>query len=348
MRENGRFYSTKVNMKIAVIGAGAIGNLVAGYLKNNNQDVSLIGRADAVKAIAKNGLEISGVRGLFKVGVSISERLTAKPDLAILAVKTQDLDASIKDNFDLLGDSFIVLTQNGVRAEEEAASYIPKKNIISSIVMFGATYLEPGKVAHNFEGNWIIGKVKGGISDERLSEVSLVLDKAFPTVISQQIQGMKYLKVFVNANNCIPAILGVSMQEAFSDLEISRISIAIWREGLKIISAAGITLESLPGFPAENIVKFTSMPAVDAAKVFSGIMSNLSKIPLYGSILQSIKRQRVSEIDYINGEFVSLAGKNSLRAPLNEKLSAMVHEVEKKRRFFNKDEFLCVVKPFVD
>jgi len=84
----------------------------------------------------------------------------------------------------------------------------------------------------------------------------------------------------------------------------------------------------------------TSMPITEAAKIFSGIMTNLSKEPLYGSILQSIKRGRASEIDYINGEFVSLAKDNNLNAPLNKKLVKMVHGVEETKRFFTKEELL--------
>jgi 2-dehydropantoate 2-reductase len=172
----------------------------------------------------------------------------------------------------------------------------------------------------------------------------MVLDKVFPTVISEDILGMKYLKVFVNANNCIPAILGLSMQDAFSDPQISEISIAIWKEGFEIISKAGIKLVSLPGFPVENITKLISLAPLEAANVFSGIMTKLSKDPLYGSILQSIKRGRSSEIDYINGEFVSLAESKSLSANLNKKLVEMVHAVENTGKFFTKAELLAATK----
>ncbi len=160
--------------------------------------------------------------------------------------------------------------------------------------------------------------------------------------------GMKYLKIFVNANNCIPAILGVSMQEAFSDLEISRISINIWKEGFGIISYAGVRLSSLPGFPLENITKLISLPSEEGAKIFSGIMAKLSQEPLYGSILQSIKRGRSSEIDYINGEFVNLAKENKLDAPINSKLVKMVHEVEIRGKFLNKGELLNNLKGFLN
>ncbi|MBI3991076.1 MAG: 2-dehydropantoate 2-reductase [Candidatus Omnitrophica bacterium] len=334
-------------MKISVIGAGAIGNLVAGYLRLKGQDVSLIGRDDSVGVIREKGLQISGVRRNFNIKIDASERLSQGSDLVILATKTQDIEQAVKENLEFLKNSAILTTQNGIQADSIVSRYVPIENIISSIVMFGATYLEPGKVVHNFEGNWIIGSASGA-NNWDITKISGLLNNIFPTIVAEDIRGMKYLKIFVNANNCIPAILGTSMQEAFSDIDISRISIGIWKEGLDIVSGAGINLVSLPDFPLERLIKLTSMPISEAAAIFSNIMSNLSKEPLYGSILQSIKRGRSSEIDYINGEFVRLAKENNLDAPLNKKLVKMVHEVEKTKRFFTKEELLRKTKGLVN
>lgn len=335
-------------MKIAVIGAGAIGALVAGYLKLKGEDVSLVGRPESIRAINKDGLKISGIRGDFKFEISGQEALNYKPELLILATKTQDIESALKDNLDLIKDSVILTTQNGVQSEKIVSRYLSQENIISSIVMFGSTYLSPGKVVHNFEGSWILGDIFGNKQDAKIISLGPTLDKAFPTILSEDILGMKYLKIFVNANNCIPAILGLSMQEAFSDLEISRVSINIWREGFEIISGAGVKLSSLPGFPIENITKLISIPSVEAAKIFSGIMAKLSAAPLYGSILQSIKRGRSSEIDYINGEFVNLAKENKLGAPINNRLVQMVHQVEMTGKFFSKDDLLNNLKEFLN
>ncbi|MEI6831670.1 MAG: 2-dehydropantoate 2-reductase [Candidatus Omnitrophota bacterium] len=334
-------------MKIAVIGAGAIGCLVAGYLKNKGEEVTLIGRTPAVNAIKENGLSISGVRGNFKVHISISDTLNYIPDLAILTTKTQDIDAVLQDSSYLLRNSLLLTTQNGIQADNLVAKYLPQKNIISSIIMFGATYLEPGKVVHNFEGSWVIGSQFQSNPTEELIGLSLFLDKIFPTIISEDIIGMKYLKIFANASNCLPAIIGKSMQEVFSDLDISRMSIGIWKEGFEIIQKIGIHLVSLPGFPVENITKLTSMPCAAAAGVFSGIMKNLSREPLYGSILQSIMRGKTSEIDYINGEFVRLAEENHMYAPLNKILVDMVHQVEKNKMFYSKNILMNKVKELI-
>jgi 2-dehydropantoate 2-reductase len=330
-------------MRIAVIGAGAIGSLVAGYLKLNGEDVSLIGHPDSVKAIRENGLKISGTRGSFDIRIDAEEKLKLNPELVILATKTQDIPAALEENLPYIQGSTLLTTQNGIQADTIAAKYLPRENIISSIVMFGATYLEPAKIEHNFEGKWILGRVFAK-TEEKVKGISEVLSKAFLVVVTEDLKGMKYLKIFVNANNCIPAILGVSMQEAFSDIDISRVSIAIWKEGLDIVTKSGIKLASLPDFPLERLTKLTSMPVLEAAKIFSGIMTSLSKEPVYGSILQSIKRDKASEIDYINGEFAGLAQKNRLNAPLNRKLVEMVHQVEARKEFFSKDELLANTK----
>ncbi|MFA6358159.1 MAG: ketopantoate reductase family protein [Candidatus Omnitrophota bacterium] len=334
-------------MRIVVIGAGAIGCLVAGYLKNKLEDVTLIGRSSVVEAIKEKGLAISGSRGDFLVPVSISEALNYTPDLAILATKTQDLDLALRDNLSWLQNSLILTTQNGLQADILVSKYLPKENIISSIVMFGATALEPGKVVHNFEGGWILGNFFNPPAAEFIVTLSPILDKAFPTIVSEDIKGMKYLKVFVNANNCLPAIIGKSMQETFSDLDISQISIAIWKEGFGIFDRLKINLTSLPGFPVENITKLIALPSLQAAGVFSKLMNNLSRQPLYGSILQSIMRGKLSEIDYINGEFLRLAQDNNLQAPLNKVLVGMVHEIENTGKFFSKDDLIKRVKGLI-
>jgi len=334
-------------MKIVVIGSGAIGGLVAGYLKLTGAGVSLVAREDSVEPINTHGLRVGGIRGDFNIKIPAALSLDYQPDLVILATKTQDIEAALARNLKFIKTVPILTTQNGVRADEIVSRFVPAENIISSIVMFGATYLKPGEIIHNFEGSWIIGKIFGK-NDDLVKRLSEILNKIFPVLISEDVKAMKYLKIFVNANNCIPAILDRSVQESFSDIEISKISIAIWKEGLNIIKKAGVNLVSLPDFPIERLVKLTSMPTTEAAKIFSGIMMNLSKAPLYGSILQSIKRGKASEIDYINGEFVNIAKENNLKSPLNEVLVELVHKVETSNRFFSKEELIEATKGLVN
>jgi 2-dehydropantoate 2-reductase len=334
-------------MKIAVIGAGAIGSLVAGYLMDKKQDVVLVAHPEQFEAVTQNGLTIEGVRGKFSIRVPVKRQLDEPVDLAILATKTQDLQPAISENLGFLQRATILTVQNGIRAEEIAARRLGKNNLFASIVMFGATYLLPGKVVHNFEGDWILGRLDSG-AKETLEEIRKVTSKIFPSILSEDIMAMKWFKIFLNANNCLPAILGKSMQETFKDNSICNIGLGIWREGWELTNKGGVRLISLPAFPLERIAKLISLPPEQSATIFSNIMTNLSKEPLYGSILQSIRRGRASEIDYINGEFVKLAGSTGQKAPLNEKLVEMVHRVEKDNKFFKEEELISRTKDFLN
>lgn len=334
-------------MKTAIIGAGAIGNLVAGYLADKNEQVVLIAHPQQYAAISQYGLTIEGVRGRFSVKLPVKEKLDEKVNLAILATKTQDLEKAILENFSYLKGAYILTIQNGVRAEELVAKKLGRDNLFASIVMFGATYLAPNKVIHNFEGDWILGSMDFG-REKVVEEIAKITSRIFPSPKSCDIMAMKWLKLFLSANNCLPAILGKSMQQTFKNISICKIGICIWKEAWSLVTEARIKLASLPNFPVERIKELLSLPEDTSAKIFSNIMTNLSKEPLYGSILQSIKRGRPSEIDYINGEFVDLASSIGQSAPLNKKLVQMVHEVEKNGRFFNEEELIDETKEFLN
>jgi len=260
-------------MKIAVIGAGAIGALVAGYLGRADIDITLVARKKDASAIKENGLAIEGVRGKMAIPVKVTDKLEKGVDSVILAVKTQDIAATLSDNAQVLGDVPVLTVQNGVRAEEILSEFIPREKIISSVVLFGATYLEPGKVVHNFEGDWLIGKAFGP-NDEQVEAIGNVLGGVFSVRITEEIRGMKWLKLFLNLNNCLPALTGKSMQETFSHLEVCKLSIRLLSEALMVVEQVGVKLKSLPDFPAERLRSLTGMPLGEASEIFSQTMTN--------------------------------------------------------------------------
>jgi 2-dehydropantoate 2-reductase len=331
--------------KIAIVGGGAIGCVMASYLAQAGDNILLVGKKDQVHSINEKGLTIEGVRGKTVISVAAAEKLDEPVDVVVLAVKTQDVASALEQHQLHLLSSPVITIQNGVRADKILSQRIDPARIVSSIVMFGATYLKPGEVVHNFEGDLILGNYLGGTS-EQVTEIVRIMEKALPVTVSEDIMGMKWLKLFVNLNNCLPALIGKSMQESFADLDICSIGIASLREGLQLIDQEGITLQSLPTYPEERLRKLAALPQAESAKIFSQIMTNLSKEPLYGSILQSIRRGKPSEIDYINGEFVSLAKEKGYTAPLNERVVEMVRQVEESNKFFSPEEVTRELKGF--
>lgn len=324
-------------MKIAVIGAGAIGSVVAAYLTKAGKEVLLVGKKEQVDIVNVNGLWIKGVRGEETIKVRMAEKMDSEYDLVIFTVKTQDMEDAFQHNSESLDTGLILTSQNGVQSDNMLSVHIDKKRLYSSIVMFGATYIEPGKVTFNFEGDWILGKPFERV-DPIGHNIAEELRAAFNVTVTTDITGMKWCKLFVNFNNCIPALLGKSMQETFADLAMCRLSVRLLKEGLDIVTKAGIGIESLPSVPTDRFFSLAAIPEDQAAGIINKTLTGLSKEPLYGSILQSIKRARVSEIDFINGEVVQLAKHMRQAAPLNDKIVDMVHEVERTNKFFSVEE----------
>lgn len=324
-------------MKIAVIGAGAIGSVVAAGLFKAGQELLLVGRTDQVTAIKEKGLTIKKSDGEETIKVPVAERLDQEFDLVIFATKTQDIDEAYYQNHEFIEKSFILTTQNGVQADNILSSHFNPEQMISSIVMFGATYVRPGEVTYNFPGDWIMGK-RFTTNDPKFHEIAEILKKSFSVVVTDNILGMKWLKLFVNFNNCIPAMVGKSMQETFADLDLCRLSVMLLKEAWPIIQDAKIKIISLPQFPVERVTGLASMPIEQGAGIINKTLTNLSKEPLYGSILQSILRGKASEIDFINGEVVQVASGMRMDSPLNRKVVRMVHEVEETGKFFSTED----------
>ncbi|MBI5149517.1 MAG: 2-dehydropantoate 2-reductase [Candidatus Omnitrophica bacterium] len=325
-------------MNIAIIGAGAIGSVVAAYLTKAGERVVLLARPEQAQAIEHNGLQVRGTRGEERIQIAVRPELDQQHyDLVIFTVKTQDIEDVCRANRQSLQGSCILSSQNGVQADNILRQYFPAQNIYSSIVMFGATYTSPGEVVFNFDGDWIIGKPFGP-RDEKLDTIAGVLKKGFNIVAADDIVGMKWLKLFVNFNNCIPALTGKSMQETFADMDLCRLSILLLKEGVGILQKNGVRLVSLPQFPAERVYGMANMPLDQAAGIINKTLTTLSKEPLYGSILQSIMRGRASEIDYINGQVVRMARVPAQEAVLNAKIVEMVHQVEGRKKYFSVEE----------
>src|SRR6266478_2681418 len=145
-------------MKIAVIGAGAIGGVVAAYLKKAGEDVVLVGRPEQVNVINAKGLSLKGVRGNETIKVPAATRLQGPHDLTVFTVKTQDLEEAYRENCEFLETGLVLTTQNGVQADNILSGHFERDRQMSSIVMFASTYIAAGEIIFNFEGDWIIGR----------------------------------------------------------------------------------------------------------------------------------------------------------------------------------------------
>ena len=329
-------------MKVAVIGAGAIGCVTGALLQDNGHDVTLFGRDDQISAIAANGLAIDGVLGGMTYRIPARTALDFEPDVLILAVKTQDVETACRAALPYVKDALVITMQNGVQSDEAAASVLGRDNIISAVVMYGATYVEPGRVTYNFPSSGlVIGKAFGDDGAGLLEKTKELFRGSFAVHISEDIHGAHWSKLILNLNNALAGVLGRGLNDIFEDPEICRLGVMLMREAYRTMRAAGIRLAGLPDLPLEKLAGLLEAPVEVSSGIYGNIMKGLSKEYLPGSILQSIRRGRPSEVDYLNGEIVSLAEKNGGgSAPLNKKATELVKRVEKQKSFLTSEELL--------
>lgn len=319
-------------VKVAVIGAGAIGSLVGGLLAEQGEDVTLIGRRAHIQAIQRRGLRLGGVVGERVILLKAQETLTEKPDLAIFATKIQDLAEVCRGAAPIIEESPVVTMQNGVRCDEIARGFFVPEQIIGCVVFSMATFLEPGRIDCQVRGWLTIGDPFVSQAS-RLRDLKAALQKAFPVHVSRNITATRWTKLIGNLNNALPAITGQPLQEIYFSRATSRLPLRLMREGLEVLSRAGIHTDSSLQSIAMRLAARLPEPVPTALFRVLG-RTRLGKIPMFGSTWQSVMRSSPTEVDYLNGEVVALGRKVGYPTPYNARMVQLVHEVEDSGEFY--------------
>jgi 2-dehydropantoate 2-reductase len=210
-------------MKIAVIGAGAIGGLVGAKLALAGEDVTFIVRGANLAAIAKNGIELITADGQHHVArnVKATDRYdeAGPQDIVILAMKAHQVDAVANDVPKLFGPETVVVTmQNGipywyfhnhggrlagsrVRSVDPdgiASAKIAGERVIGCVVYPASELVAPGVIQHVEGDRFPVGELDGS-SSERVNRVSACLTYAgFKAPVLDNIRAEIWLKLWGN------------------------------------------------------------------------------------------------------------------------------------------------------
>lgn len=136
-------------MKIAVIGAGAVGGYYGALLSKAGADVSFVARGAHRDAIRTQGLRIIGVQGDFIVHLPAEDdpAKIGPVDVVILTVKTYDNASALPLIAPLLGPSTCVLTlQNGVDSADDVAAVVGRERVIAGPTYIATAIEAPGVI----------------------------------------------------------------------------------------------------------------------------------------------------------------------------------------------------------
>src|ERR1700689_2433082 len=153
--------STNTQIRVAVLGAGAVGSYFGGMLAGPGVHVSLIGRAPHVEAIRANALFLDTVSFQERVAVNASRETSAvrDADVILFSVKTTDTEDAARSLKPYLApDALVVSLQNGVDniPRIRAASGI---DALAAVVYIAAAMPEPGNIKHSGGGTLAVGEL---------------------------------------------------------------------------------------------------------------------------------------------------------------------------------------------
>ncbi|SDZ43989.1 2-dehydropantoate 2-reductase N-terminal domain-containing protein [Herbiconiux ginsengi] len=134
-------------MRIAVIGAGAVGGVIAALADRAGHAVTVTARGAQLEAVQRSGLHLTGHWGEHTARPRASAVLDERPELAVLTVKAQDARAALEANADFLDGVPLVVVQNGLGGAEAAAAQLPTTPVVGGLALFAASYLSPGEVS---------------------------------------------------------------------------------------------------------------------------------------------------------------------------------------------------------
>lgn len=321
-------------MRVAVIGAGAVGGTIAALLSRGGHDVEVTARGDNLAAIRTGGLRLSGAWGEYVAPVVANEKLSRSPELAVVATKAADAERALRDNAEWLSGIPVVVVQNGMRGVTTARQVLRHSDVMGALAMFAASYLSPGEVSVTTVGGTYLGNEDPGLE---VQYAAGILGAVMPVTSTHNFAGAQWSKLVVNQINALPAITGLSAQATIADRRLRRVLTRSMQEAVRVGFASGVRFARLQGLSHGLLRLFVSLP-VALAQVLPLVMKwRMGSTPNPGSTLQSIRRGQKTEIDYLNGAIVEAGRQVSLPTPVNAAITAMVHEVEKTGKFFSPD-----------
>jgi len=330
-------------MRICIIGAGAIGGVVAGILVREGADITLVTKhANAAELISTSGIKVSGSCGEFTIpipSVAYPEELKGKFEYVLIATKAEGLVDAAKGILPFLyANSRVVSMQNGI-CEELLAGVVKAERTIGCVVGFGGSMHAPGVVEMTSGGEFILGNWKEQ-RDEALEILAKILSPVVETRISDEIFQELYSKLIINS--CITtlgAVCGLYLGEMLAKRFTRKLFIAIIREAIDVADAMGIRVP--PGASGKlNFYKFLSPGIFSELKRHLTIrVIGMKYSKLKSSSLQSLERGRSTEVENYNGYIATKGRELSVSVPVNEQLTRMIREIEEGKRKISADNF---------
>ena len=309
--------------RIAVVGAGAIGSVIGGFLaKHAGAEVHLLGRPWHLDRIGELGLRVSGIWGEHAIDglalhVAASEIRAAAPfDWVLVTVKAVDTAAVASLAAELAGsEGTVVSLQNGLGNAERLASGIPPDRILVGRVIFGVE-IQPGAVEVTVcADDIVLGGWPSGRPDACAAAfVALLRRGRLPARSTAAIEPVLWSKVIYNcALNPLATLLDCPYGDLLRTEPTRRWMERVVEECYSVAAAGGVHLDP-PDWRAFRDLLFGTLIPRTAEH--------------HPSMLQAVRMGKRTEIDALNGEVARRGARLGVAVPTLAALTDLIRARE--------------------
>jgi 2-dehydropantoate 2-reductase len=310
----------ETTLKICVLGAGALGCAIGGVLAEAGCAVTLVTRNAAhVAAIHRDGLRLVEEDRERRVVVrAATDCSSLEPmDLVVVLVKSFQTRQAIESARSIVGPGTVVLSlQNGLGHEDVLAEVVGRDKVMAGKTYVGGVLLSPGRILVGTQGKeTVIGELDGRISPRALAIRDEFRRAGLQITLSENIVGTMWDKLLVNVSTgALSGITSLSYGELYKVPEIEACALAAVGEAMAVARACGVVLA-----PRE--------PRDAWLKAAEGLPHDFKT-----SMLQSLKKGSLTEIDFINGAVVRSGQRCGVPTPVNQTLVAGIKGIEHRMR----------------
>ncbi len=294
-----------------------MGSAIGGGLAEAGADVFLVDAwKEHVDAIERKGLFLreAGVDRVVRARAATRADAFGVADLVIVLVKSYHTREAIESALSLVGPDTVVMSlQNGMGHEDILAAAVGRERVIAGKTYLGGVLLGPGHVIAGLRGKeTIIGELDGTVTD-RVQRIAKVFNDAGLTLeVSTNIRGTIWDKLLINvATGALAGITRLTYGALYEVPELRACALAAIAEGIAIATSQGVTLSY-------------SDPEGPWLKAAVGLPPEFKT-----SMLQSIEKGVLTEVDFINGAVVREGTRCGIATPVNQALVACIKGIER-------------------
>jgi 2-dehydropantoate 2-reductase len=234
-------------MKVAIVGAGALGCYYGAMLQRSGQDVHFLMRSD-YQWVRQHGLQIRSYLGDFQlpqVQAHASSAEIGVSDLVIISLKTTDNEALKNILPPLIGKSTLLLTlQNGLGNEEFLAENFGAEHVLGGVCFVCINRLGPGMIDHSSNGNIEIGDFSGQHAAELQKVHDMFVAAGIESAVSENLKATRWKKLVWNIpfNGLAVSEGGITVDRILQNPGLLQRLRALMREVLAAAGAEGVEI----------------------------------------------------------------------------------------------------------